>query len=187
MLDNFEQVLDAAPDVAALLAASPAAQGRRDEPRAAARGGRAGAADLAAGRRARGRAVPQPRARRSNPRREPGGRARADRAHLRAARRAAARDRARGRAHKLLAPAAILERLEHRLDLLSGGPRDAPARQQTLRAAIGWSYDLLAPEDQRLFAAARRVRRRLDARGWPRRCAGRTCSTAWRRSSTTAS
>ena len=53
---------------------------------------------------------------------------------------------------KLLSPAAILERLERRLDLLSGGPRDAPARQQTLRAAIGWSYDLLDPPVQRLFA-----------------------------------
>ncbi len=54
---------------------------------------------------------------------------------------------------KVLAPAAILDRLEHRLDLLSAGPRDAPARQQTLRAAIGWSYDLLEPADRELFAA----------------------------------
>ena len=54
---------------------------------------------------------------------------------------------------KVLSPAAILDRLEHRLDLLSAGPRDAPARQQTLRAAIGWSYDLLEPADRELFAA----------------------------------
>ena len=54
---------------------------------------------------------------------------------------------------KVLSPAAILARLEHRLDLLSAGPRDAPARQQTLRAAIGWSYDLLEPADRELFAA----------------------------------
>ena len=53
---------------------------------------------------------------------------------------------------KILTPAAILARLERRLDLLSAGPRDAPPRQQTLRAAIGWSYDLLDPEAQRLFA-----------------------------------
>ena len=53
---------------------------------------------------------------------------------------------------KVLAPAAILERLERRLDLLSAGARDAPARHQTLRATIDWSYDLLDPPAQRLFA-----------------------------------
>jgi predicted ATPase len=53
---------------------------------------------------------------------------------------------------KVLSPPAILERLGHRLDLLSAGPRDAPARQQTLRAAIGWSHELLDPEAQALFA-----------------------------------
>jgi predicted ATPase len=47
---------------------------------------------------------------------------------------------------------ALLERLERRLPLLTGGRRDAPARQRTLRATIEWSYDLLAPELQRLFA-----------------------------------
>ena len=45
----------------------------------------------------------------------------------------------------------ILERLSRRLDLLQGG-RDADARQQTLRATIDWSYDLLSPEERRLFA-----------------------------------
>src|SRR5262249_30528081 len=54
---------------------------------------------------------------------------------------------------KVLSAAAILDRLEHRLDLLSAGPRDAPKRQQTLRAAIGWSYDLLEEPDRELFAA----------------------------------
>jgi predicted ATPase/DNA-binding SARP family transcriptional activator len=54
---------------------------------------------------------------------------------------------------KVLSAAAILDRLEHRLDLLSAGPRDAPARQQTLRAAIGWSYDLLEEPDRELFSA----------------------------------
>jgi predicted ATPase/DNA-binding SARP family transcriptional activator len=53
---------------------------------------------------------------------------------------------------KVLTPAEILDRLSRRLDLLSSGPRDAPRRQQTLRAAIGWSYDLLDPEAQRLFS-----------------------------------
>jgi predicted ATPase/class 3 adenylate cyclase len=54
---------------------------------------------------------------------------------------------------KLLSPQAILERLSKRLDLLSGGARDLPARQQTLRGAIEWSYDLLDDGDRRVFAA----------------------------------
>jgi predicted ATPase/DNA-binding SARP family transcriptional activator len=53
---------------------------------------------------------------------------------------------------KLLAPTAILDRLERRLDLLTAGGRDLPARQQTLRATIDWSYDLLDDDDRRLFA-----------------------------------
>ncbi|RKQ87271.1 putative ATPase [Solirubrobacter pauli] len=52
---------------------------------------------------------------------------------------------------KVLSPQEILDRLARRLDLLSAGPRDAPQRQQTLRAAIGWSYDLLDADAQRLF------------------------------------
>ena len=52
---------------------------------------------------------------------------------------------------KALSPAQILERLSQRLDLLKGG-RDADPRQQTLRATIEWSYDLLTPEEQALFA-----------------------------------
>jgi predicted ATPase len=51
----------------------------------------------------------------------------------------------------VLSPAQILERLSQRLDLLKGG-RDADVRQQTLRATIEWSYDLLTEEEQRLFA-----------------------------------
>jgi predicted ATPase/DNA-binding CsgD family transcriptional regulator len=52
---------------------------------------------------------------------------------------------------KLLSPQAILARLDERLNLLTGGPADAPARQQTLRNAIAWSYDLLTREEQRAF------------------------------------
>jgi predicted ATPase/class 3 adenylate cyclase len=52
---------------------------------------------------------------------------------------------------KALSPALILERLADRLDLLKGG-RDAEIRQQTLRATIEWSYDLLGGEEQQLFA-----------------------------------
>jgi predicted ATPase/class 3 adenylate cyclase len=51
---------------------------------------------------------------------------------------------------KALAPAKILERLCERLDLLRG-LRDADPRQQTLRTTIAWSYDLLTDEEQRLF------------------------------------
>lgn len=52
---------------------------------------------------------------------------------------------------KVLPPAALLEHLERRLPLLSGGPRDLPMRQQTMRDTIGWSYDLLTPAEQFLF------------------------------------
>ncbi len=51
-----------------------------------------------------------------------------------------------------LAPEALLRRLSSRLSLLTGGARDLPARQQTLRDAIGWSHDLLPAEEQALFA-----------------------------------
>ncbi len=52
---------------------------------------------------------------------------------------------------KLLPPQALLDRLGERLKLLTGGARDAPARQRTLRDAIAWSYDLLSAPDQTLF------------------------------------
>jgi predicted ATPase/class 3 adenylate cyclase len=44
---------------------------------------------------------------------------------------------------RVLPPRSLLEQLDRRLPMLVGGPRDAPARQRTLRAAIDWSYDLL--------------------------------------------
>ena len=53
---------------------------------------------------------------------------------------------------KLLPPEAILARLEHSLSLLTGGSRDLPDRQQTLRATIAWSYDLLTGGARRLLA-----------------------------------
>jgi predicted ATPase/DNA-binding SARP family transcriptional activator len=53
---------------------------------------------------------------------------------------------------KLLAPAEILARLEREPHLLPAGPRDAPARQQTLAATIRWSYDLLGEAERSAFA-----------------------------------
>jgi predicted ATPase len=53
----------------------------------------------------------------------------------------------------LVTPQALLERLEHALDLAVRGARDLPDRQRTLRSAIEYSYTLLPPEEQRFFAA----------------------------------
>ncbi len=52
---------------------------------------------------------------------------------------------------KVLSPQAMLARLENRLKLLIGGPRDLPARQQTMRNTIAWSYDLLDENEKKLF------------------------------------
>ncbi|HZS53926.1 MAG TPA: tetratricopeptide repeat protein [Bryobacteraceae bacterium] len=52
---------------------------------------------------------------------------------------------------KLLPPAAMLARLQSRLQLLTGGSRDLPERHQTLRATLGWSYELLNAAEQKLF------------------------------------
>jgi predicted ATPase/DNA-binding CsgD family transcriptional regulator len=52
---------------------------------------------------------------------------------------------------RILPPGLLLDRLSHRLAVLTEGPRDLPARQQTLRAAINWSYELLQPSHQRIF------------------------------------
>jgi predicted ATPase/DNA-binding CsgD family transcriptional regulator len=52
---------------------------------------------------------------------------------------------------KLLPPKALLTKLDHRLHVLTGGARDLPLRQQTLRNTIAWSYHLLDAEEQKLF------------------------------------
>jgi predicted ATPase/class 3 adenylate cyclase/Flp pilus assembly protein TadD len=70
----------------------------------------------------------------------------------------------------LLSPAALFARLERRLPLPAAGARDAPARQQTLRATIEWSHDLLTPDAQNLFA-----RLAVFARGWTLEAAEAVC------------
>ncbi len=52
---------------------------------------------------------------------------------------------------KVLSPSSMRTRLASRLQLLTGGARDLPQRQQTLRATMDWSYDLLSPAEQKLF------------------------------------
>jgi predicted ATPase/class 3 adenylate cyclase len=52
---------------------------------------------------------------------------------------------------RLLPPAALLARLGRRLDVLGGGPIDLPERQRTLRATMDWSFGLLAPHEQSVF------------------------------------
>lgn len=52
---------------------------------------------------------------------------------------------------RVLSPQRIIEHLQQRLGLLTGGPIDLPARQRTLSGAIEWSYDLLSPDEETLF------------------------------------
>jgi predicted ATPase/DNA-binding CsgD family transcriptional regulator len=54
---------------------------------------------------------------------------------------------------RMLPPEALAARLDHALPILTGGPRDLPARQRTLRDAIAWSYALLDAQEQRVFRA----------------------------------
>jgi predicted ATPase/DNA-binding XRE family transcriptional regulator len=71
----------------------------------------------------------------------------------------------------LFPPKALLDRLSRALPLLTKGPRDAPIRQQTLRDTIDWSHQLLAPDEQRLFA-----RLSVFAGGWTLEAAGAICA-----------
>ncbi len=72
---------------------------------------------------------------------------------------------------KLLPADALLERLEQRLALLTGGARDLPERQKTLRATIEWSFELLDPQEQELMASLS-----VFAGGWSLEAAEAVCS-----------
>ena len=52
---------------------------------------------------------------------------------------------------RVLSPSAILSKLDDRLKFLTGGPRDLPERQRTMQGAIDWSYDLLSDEEKAVF------------------------------------
>lgn len=70
----------------------------------------------------------------------------------------------------LLPPEAMLARLGSRLELLTGGPRDLPVRQQTLRATLEWSYGLLDRDERLLFA-----RLAVFVGGWTLQAAEAVC------------
>jgi predicted ATPase/DNA-binding NarL/FixJ family response regulator len=71
---------------------------------------------------------------------------------------------------RVLPPVALAERLDARLLMLSGGPRDAPQRQQTIHNTIAWSHDLLSSQEQSLFA-----RLGVFAGGWTLEAAEAVC------------
>ncbi|HEX9039199.1 MAG TPA: adenylate/guanylate cyclase domain-containing protein [Ktedonobacterales bacterium] len=72
---------------------------------------------------------------------------------------------------KLLPPQQLLKRLEKQLPVLTGGARDLDERQRTMRDTIAWSYNLLSPEEQRLF---RRLAVFVD--GWTLTAAEAVCA-----------
>jgi predicted ATPase/DNA-binding SARP family transcriptional activator len=72
---------------------------------------------------------------------------------------------------KLLHPSSIGGRLDQALELLTGGPRDLPARQRTLRSTLEWSYDLLGENDRTVFA-----RLAVFSGGWTLAAAEAVCS-----------
>ncbi len=157
VLDNLEQVIDAASVIAELLAAAPgcaviatsrerlAISGEQEYPVGPL--SPAGAVELFSAR-----------ARQVKPDFEPG--ADVDAICARLDRLPLALELAATRV-KLLSENQLLTRLQQRLPLLAGGGRDLPGRQATMRATIAWSYDLLNEHEQRLFARLAAVPRQF--------------------------
>ncbi|MFN8515290.1 MAG: hypothetical protein U0841_22425 [Chloroflexia bacterium] len=189
VLDSFEHLTEAAPDVAALLLACPALKVLATS-RAALRARRAGVPRAAVdapgsggggehrgvgafGRRATLRGTRAGGAARFRP--QCGERGDGC-GHLRAADGLPLAIELAAARVALLPPTALLARLDHALPLLTGGPRDLPARQRTMRDAIAWSYDLLTPDEQRLFR-----RLAVFAGGWDMEAAEDVDSGAGRR------
>ncbi|MDH4104351.1 MAG: tetratricopeptide repeat protein [Thermoleophilia bacterium] len=152
VLDNFEQVVDAAPSVAAVVAASPSlkvAVTSRTRLRVH------GEQEFSLAPLARGDAVSLflERARAVRPDFE------ADTAALQTIAEICGRlddlplavELAATRV-KVLSPSAMLARLDHRLELLTSGSRDAPSRHRALRDTIGWSVELLDSDERTLFS-----------------------------------
>lgn len=73
---------------------------------------------------------------------------------------------------RILSPAQILDRLEDRFRLLTGGRRAVPARQQALDATVGWSYDLCSPAEQLMWARLSVFSGGFDLEGAESVCAG---------------
>ena len=148
VLDNVEQVVDAAPDIAGLLVAAPgvAVLATSREPLRI-----AGEHEFRIRPLSEAPAVELFRQRAQAARYDFEADYRPARRDLRTARQPAARDRARSGAHEGPSPDVLLERLDRRLSVLAAANRGVPARQQTLRATIQWSYGLLTSEERRLF------------------------------------
>jgi predicted ATPase/class 3 adenylate cyclase len=148
LLDNFEQVIEAAPTVSALLSKAP---GVRVLTTSRERLAVVGEQEYPVPTLAPTEAVAlfTARARQLKPRFQPDGHVEAICRRLDGLPLAVELCAARV---KVLTPAQILDRLGRSLDLLTGGARDAPERHRTLRATIEWSYQLLNAGERRLFA-----------------------------------
>ena len=161
LFDNFEQVVEAGAGLAELLSACPNLDvlvTSRERLRVSRRADLPGTATRRAGRRC---ALQRTRAEPSIPR---SSQVKPSPSSACASTSSRSRSSSPPPAPPSSAPSSCSTKLSQRLDLLKG-ERDADPRQQTLRATIEWSYDLLSEDEQRLFRPPRRLRRRLHLRG----------------------